>query len=300
MTSYLPSLSRITESLAGWLPQNEHSEKAAALTQKIQSLELSLTDKTTQVFQDKVSETILSIQNEKQKCIDDLTRMNGSYYQDPKSTLKQAWDRLVKAVHDAIGVKVESADQLDVISSQLDIDSTKEKKLAKSKIIGFKVIENKRNARQDQLNQILSIEKAASSPEENLKLRKELLQQRYQELCGNYFGDPNGQLHQAWVKYQTALAYGSTGENTLAAYQALDTYRRQIEAELYSIDKQLSIPASTTRTYEMLTTESITREVKELQKVQKTESDLSGVNWSDIASTATKAALIGAGFLLLP
>ncbi len=302
MSSYFPkflSLSTITGSLAAWLPQNEHSKKAVSLVQDIQSLEQSLTNKTDQVFQSKVSETILTIQKEKQKCLNDLLRMNGSYYQDPKSTLKLAWDKLVEAVHTAIGVNVERADQLDAVSAQLNVDANEAKETAKRKIDYFKKIEEKRDARQTQLNRILGIEKAASNPEENLKLKKDLLKQKYQELCGDRFGDPNGKLHQAWEKYQTALAHGSTGEDFLASYQKLDAYRRQIEAELYAIDQQLSIPTSATCTYEVLTTQSITQEVEELKRIQKTESDLSGVDWSGIAASTAKVALVGAGYILL-
>ncbi len=300
------------ERLATWLPQNEHSKKAASLTQEIQSLEQSLTDKTGQVFKGKVSNTIHAIQEEKQKCVEALTRMNGSYYQDPNSTLKKAWDKLVEAVYAAIGFNVKRADQFDAIFDQLnldpdalfdqlgiDVDPNDKKAFAKTKIDGFKAIVAKRDARQNQLNQILSTEKAALNFEEDLKLRKELLKQKYQELCGDYFGDWNGQLDQAWRKYQTAIARGLTGEDTLVAYQGLDTYRKQIEAELYDIEQQLSIPASTTRTYEVLTTESITQEIQELKTMQQAEADLSGVDWNGIASNAAKTALVGAGYILL-
>jgi hypothetical protein len=293
--SKIPSLSAMTESLAAWLPQNEHAKKADNLAEDIRSLEESLINKTGQVFQNKVSHTIVAIQEAKQKCIDDLLRMNGSYYQDPKSTLKTAWDKLVQAVHTAIGVNVERSDQLDTVSAELDVDPNEAKEIAKKKIDHFKTIEKKRDARQNQLNQILSTEKAALNPEENLRLKQDLLKQRYQELCGSYFGDPNGQLHQAWTKYQTALAHGSTGENSLDSYQKLDAYRRQIESELYSIDQQLLIPASTARTYEVLTTEQMTQEVEALKKIQKTESDLSGIDWSGVATSAAKAVLVGAG-----
>jgi hypothetical protein len=302
MTSYfsrLPSFSTITGSLAAWLPQNEHSKKAAELTQEIQSLTQSLTDKTGQVFQSKVSDTMRTIQEQKQKCLDDLHRMNGSFYQDPQSTLKKAWDKLVESVCAAIGFHMERADQLDTVSAQLSTDSNDAKKFAKTRIDAFKGIEKKRDTRQSQLNLILSTEKAASNPKENLEMKRDLLKQKHKELCGNYFGDPNGTLDQAWQKYQTALAYGSTHELSLAAYQELETYRKQTEAELYDIEQQLAIPASTTRTYEVLTTESITKEVEELKKIQQSESDLSGVNWRGIASKAAQVALLGAGYLLL-
>jgi hypothetical protein len=298
MTSYFSNLAKISGSLSAWLPQNDHAKKADALAQKIQSLEQSLSDKTGQVFQSKVSETTTAIQEEKQKCIQDLDRMNGSYYQDPKSTLKMAWDRLVNAVEIAIGFKVERADQLDAVSVQLDVDPNEAKKTAKEKIDHFKVIEQKRDKRQNRLNQIIGLEKTASNVEDDLKLRKELLKQKHRELCGNYFADPNGELHKAWEKYQTTLAEGSTGENSLKEYQQLDEYRKQIEAELYHIDTQLLIPAST-RTYEILTIDSIAQEINRLKEIQKTESSLSGVDWSGIASNAAKVASIGAGYIFL-
>jgi hypothetical protein len=283
--------------IATLLPQSEHCKKANQLAQEIHSLQQSLRDKTGQVFQKNVSNIQKAIQDEKQNYVHDLNQMNGSYYQDPNSILKRAWDKMVELVQLALGFKVERADQLDGVFAQLNNDSNDANINAKRSIDDFKRLEKNRDTLQNQLNQILSFEKTASDPkatQENLETKRNLLKQKHKELCGNYFGDPNGTLHQAWEEYQTALAHGSTHELSLAAYQELDTYRKQIEAELYDIERQLGIPASATHTYEVLTTQSITKQIAKLQEIQRTVPNLSKYNWSNVAAKAAKDTIFEA------
>ena len=284
--SHLPSLSSATSymsnAIKSRLPKNDHTKKAAELSQEIQSLESSLTDKTGEVFQKKITETTSTIQKEKEKCIAALNGLNGSYYQDPNSSLKRIWDKVVETVNDAIGYKVERKEQLEEVSNQLKVDENEAKKTAQGKIDQFKRVEKLRNDRQNQLNQILSTEKAAANPEDKLKIKtqKEALLKQHRELCGNYYGDRNGKLDQAWQKQD------------LAAYQKLETQRKQIEAQLHTIDQQLSIPATTDRTYEVLTTESINKQITELKNIQKNESDLSGVDWRKTLKQAAVTILL--------
>jgi hypothetical protein len=175
---------------------------------------------------------------------------------------------------------------------------TEEKESAKRAIDAYRWVEKKRDARQKQLHLIIGTEKTDVDPEEQLKLQKELLQQKHLELCGGYFGDPHGTLDGAWQKYQTAISCALPGEELLAAYKELDEYRKQVEAKLFDLGKELAIPASTDRTYEVLATESITSKINALENLQKMGSDLTRVDWKGVARSARRTALITAGYFL--
>jgi hypothetical protein len=303
ISNHLPSLTAIKNYTASWLPQNEHTTKATELTQEIQFLEQSLNDKTGPVFKTKVSETIDLIQTEKEKCIKDLVRMNGDYYQDPKSSLKRTWDTLVDKVGIALGVRTETLEQLGEISDQLNSGSpTEEKEAAKSAIETYLFIEKKRNDRQAQLNLIISTEKTTEPlTDDTLTQQKTSLQQRLRELCGDYYGDPNGKLDQAWKEYQTAVDQGfptDSTKNFLDAYNGLEKEKRQTEAKLFETEQRLLLPISSERSFEALTTASIQAQIDTLTADQSSESDLSGVDWGRLASSAAKVALISAGYIL--
>jgi hypothetical protein len=297
MTHYL---SNITESLKAYLPQNTHTQKAASLTQEICSLENSLKSRTDSVFQSKVIETIQAISQEKEKSLQALDRMNGSYYQDPQSKLKINWDKLVVSVKTALGTDVERFEQLPKISSQLETAPASEQiEDAKRKVHSYQFIEKKRNDRQAQLERIVAIQKGSTAnTDEQLRLKKESLLKEYRELSGDYFGDPKGKLDQAWRKYQTAIQHGSTGEHSLTAYENLEKQRKQIEAKLYSVEQLLATPSTPQHTYETLTTLSIARQIEDLKRAQTRESGLSGIDWKGIAATAATTTLLTAGYFL--
>ncbi len=261
----LPSLSSINQSIKNWLPKNGHTRQASSLSQEVSSLEQSLTDKTGTVFQSKVAETIQILGQQKTKCLNELNRMNGNYYQDPNSGLKKAWDKVVECSMKALNIKVDRLEQLPEIRSQLETTpETEEKTEAKRKISFYHAIETKRNARKAQLEIIIATEKASlPNFQEQLKQKKEALIKEHKDLCGNYFGDSNGKLDQAWRRYETAINHGSTGENSLRAYEALEERRKVIESELHMVDEQLSIPSNPHRTIETMTTESIAKQIQE-------------------------------------
>jgi hypothetical protein len=255
------------------LPQNEHVKKAEGLKNQIVILQQALGDKASAAFQQKLAETINYEKNEKTKCIEALTKLNGAYYQDPDSELKKGWDNLVKAVRDA-GLNVERLDQLEEITKKLESSTNEKAATAQNKIISYQTLNETRNQWQRQLTKILGEEKAESAALENqLKVKKEQLQQRHRELCGNYFGDSRGKLDQAWQKYQTEGT-----EIALNAYKALETERKKTEAELWEIDQELTISVSADRTFEVLTTNKIQAELVKLDELQKREANLSGVD----------------------
>lgn len=292
--------------------QTEHSKEPAHLDQEI----TPSTQRTDTVFKNKVIEVKSAIQKEKQKCEADLLLLNGAYYQDPKSMLKMAWDELVQYVSQ-VGLNIESADQLESISDQLKRDQTPAKQSALSKIDIFKDAEELRNQRQAQLNRILATEKIVANPEELLKQQQAELKQKHHTLCGDYFGDPNGQLDQAWRRYQTAIADGSNDESPLAAYQKLETERKKIEARLYQIEQQFSSPVSF-QTFEQLATEALEQQLLEFKTIGKTTSlfktkksllraknlcvepkdPFLSANFDAIAAKATRTALSDAGYIM--
>ena len=292
-------ISGIKNAITSRLPQNEHAKNAAKLKQEINDLETSLNDKTGTVFQSKVQETTQTLVQEKKKCIEELTRMNGSYYQDPKSGLKKNWDKLAVSVRKALNVEVER-NQLPTISSQLEkAPETEDTRTAKSKIISYLAVEKKRDERQAQLERIIATEKASTPTfEEQTKSKKEALQKRHRELCGEYFGDANGKLDKAWRQYQTAIQSGSSGEFFLKVYKSLEEQRKTIEAELHSLEKQSTIPATPESTFEALTTSSVSKQIETLKDTQIKESNLSGVNWKGLGLSAAKMTLLAAGYIL--
>lgn len=262
-------------------PQNEHAKQAAQLSQEISTLRVALQDKTSGVFQSKLTETTTLLQSEKQKCIDDLLRMNGSYYQDPKSTLKKAWDNLVETSR-AAGVHITGKDNLEEARKKLE-----EIPQAKAAIDIYFRIDEIRKRRETHLNSIIATEKASTDLEDQLKRTKSLLEQKHRELCGDYFADPKGKLHQAWSN-------DFSGE-----YLKLEEQRKQIEAELHEIDRQLAVPISGHRTYEFLTEMSLSERIAALTKVQEQEKDLAGVNWRTLAANVATASMLAAGYILI-
>jgi hypothetical protein len=257
------SLSKVSYFLTNLLPQSSHVEKIANLAAKDPFAEKSLSKKMDEIFRSKVSEIATRLQKDKQQCIKYLDCMNGSYYQDPHSVLKKSWDKLVKAVQKAIGIQVDREDRLDTLLAQLDIAPNEAKKSARQSIEKYKEIEQKRDDCQSWLNQIFGTEKAALNLEkgvkinleEQLKAHKGCLKQNYQKLCGNYFGDPNGLLDQAWQKYQAALTQDPTDTSSITDYKNLEVNRKKTEAQLHEIEQLLAIPASN-HLYEILKTES--------------------------------------------
>jgi hypothetical protein len=320
----IPNVTAGFRALSDWLPKSQHDKNVeqyakniASLNNEIHSLAQSLNTKTGTVFKSKVKEVADAVQKEKENCRGDLLALNGSYYEDPRSALKGAWDELVQSAYTAIGFKVERSDQLDALAELLyndpcnvsDPDGKKES--ANKKIKHYKDLETMRNRRQAQLNQILATEKVGLNLEETLKNEKAMQEQMHLKLCGHYFGDPQGQLDQAWQTYQNEKSHGLEGEESLAAYQALDESRKKIEAELYKIEQRLSTPVSH-HTFEQLTIESINKQIqaftKELKltpaptKKDKSTKVITAIAIDElkrrIAATATKAALTSASYIV--
>jgi hypothetical protein len=193
-------------------------------------------------------------------------------------------------------LNIECFEQIDEISRQLNSRTDDKAVTAKDKISLYKMSVEQRNKRQEQLNKIIGTERAYSAELENqFKVKKEELQKRHRELCGEYFGDSRGQLDQAWKKHQSEGT-----ETAKKAYEDLEAERKKTEAQLWVIDQQIAIPASATHTYEVLTADTINAQIAELQKTLTNEATLSGVaDWRTLAYKAGQATMHGAGYLFM-
>jgi hypothetical protein len=321
------TLSNVT-SIVGYLCsplQNEHTKRAAELNTKIESLEKCLKERKGNVFTQKVSETRDSIQFrkhehiididphltpvlekaenkvtnaiawmqiKKEECIKDLSSLNGDYYQDPNSRLKQKWDQVVETAQTALGTKIGKLDQLEEIYPQLQSGTSNQKIAAKTAIDSYRALEKQRDEQQSQLNRIVSLEKTVENYDNNLLDQKRIkLQEKHKELCGDYYGDPKGQLDQAWRRYQTAVLHGSTENYSLERYNQLETNRKQIEAQLFNILQQSSLPVPDPHVYEELTEILINSQISILIAQQKSELNQSGMSLKKCAVTTAMLAL---------
>ncbi len=196
---------------------------------------------------------------------------------------------------------MQSRDEIEpILNHQLKNPENTEKEQARSAISKFILLEKARNDKQKQLDQIIATQKTGSLPlQDDFNAKKHILETRQQELCGNYFKDPNGLLDQAWSKYVQAEANSSTDANSLLeAFTKLDEERKQIDAQLFKINQHLMISPSPERSFEKLTEVAISKEIKTLTELKTHETDLSGIDWRKTASTASAimATFLAAGF----
>lgn len=240
---------------------------------QIDNLKIALRTKTGVVFETALKKAKETIRKEKEHLLEQLREMNGDYYQDPKSTLKMKWDVLVLAVHSAHeNARVEKRDQLEETSAHLSTLSTKIDTIAGTKIIAAQMaIENyqeeerKRDDCQKRLNAIICIEKVSENFKHRLITYKNFLQKEYEKLCGQFFGDPQGELDQAWKAYQKAEMENSAIKNDLLKdYQQLDEMRKKIEAQLYFVDHYLALGVENPSSYEDVATQWIKDQIEDL------------------------------------
>ncbi|MBS0604656.1 MAG: hypothetical protein JSS60_06435 [Verrucomicrobia bacterium] len=292
MATYLSTLGQKLYSI---LPQNEHTRQLSKIEQEQTLLRTALTTKSGETFQKTITQTSDALQAERQKCSTALERMNGSFYQDPKSLLKKAWDRIVEHVKNALSIDVTERGQLDGLSSHLDsLASTPEREQAKSAIKNYISTEQKRDRIQAQMTQIVSSQKTGPKATElntSLLTERKTLENRQKELCGSYFQDPDSLLDKAWKSCERDPAL-------LDAYQQLDSERKSIETRLISINHQLSIPASSDRTIEVLSLESMTAQLQALEETKSKATNLAGIDWKQTAYNAAKLALVTGGYVL--
>ncbi len=286
------------------LPQNVHAHNVSKIETELQELQGALDDnklnKTNSIFQKKIAEKKEELSAEKKRCSEALVRLNGSFYQDPASSLKKAWDTVVANVYAALSIQVEFRHELDNISNELDTKSETETiKSAKSSIEIYKKLEEKRDRSEARLHEIIGIERSEVVPipisDPVLINKQNTLLARQKKLSGNYYQDPSCLLDQKWKEYQTAAsANHSDAADILDAYNLLENERKSIDAELSVIQKQLLIPVATVeKSYAALTTQSIESQITALTSLKNDEAELAGVDWNQTA----KAGAIALGYI---
>lgn len=263
---------------------NKQNSKNLNTQQEIELLTNALQTKAGSIFYCMLNEVAEKIKKEKDDLLQNLQKMNGDYYQDPKSILKMKWDILTDAVNStALGRSIERREQLEEIYEGLAILSkvskvAKETLTAQSAIEDYKDEEKKRDHCQQRLNEIICMEKASENFTQRLLDYKKIRQRAYGELCGQYFGDPNGELDKAWQKFQKAEIENSPNKDSLLKeYQNLDEDRKKIEAQLYFVDQYLSLDSTHSETYEMMVQQFIENKISQLTaplKEQKNDVEL--------------------------
>lgn len=304
-------ISRIGNSIIGWLPQNQHSKEVVKINKRVDALNEALQDTTNTVFINKMKATTDALTTEKEKCLKTLDNLNGAYYQDPKSKLKQCWDKLIETVRIALGVSVQMRAEVNTILTQLNADSSpssvnadsspsSDKLSAKTAIEEFLQSEKTRDETEKQLEVIIAKEKILPNKINELTSERKTLEARHLELCGKYFMDTDGLLDQAWVKFQEAIKNGASDTKNLSdKFYKLEEERKQIENKLFNIAQQLSIP-SFSGSIETLTIASIQEEIRLLEASKTTASGQSGIDWKRTAAIASAmgTTALSAGYIV--
>lgn len=267
MNSLINGIIGISQKICSSLPQNEHVQKISAIEDQKKKL------RTDKIFQKTMVEIQGKLQTEKEQCINALTVLNGSFFQDPSSWLKRRWDTVVKTVNVALNLKIQHQRELQTVLTQLDSlpFSSQEIEEAKSAINTYVRFEKQRDTQQKRLLEIICIESSGNSGvQESLKTELEALKARQKQLCGNYYKDPQGLLHQAWNASRKNL----TDKNVLN-YDLLERERKAGAAKISALQKQIDASSSLPgKSIEDLTNEEIQLQLKTLEEAQAKETAL--------------------------
>ncbi|GEM_PF-6661703 len=291
MSSWLPSISNISNKIYSQFPQNAHTIKASELETQIQQLTGGLSDKSSDIFKERIidtKKTFAEKAGEKETCLTTLAQLNGYFFQDPRSALKKAWEIAVRCVKTALNENLTEHKELDVFADKLEKQpQTPEVETASRSIIGYKMLEKSRDKAQSRLKEILAVEKA-----DDASRSLDALKKRQRELCGNYYGDRNGLLDKAWREYKDALNdphLASSAQLFLNAYNLLETERKNNEVLLKRLNS--ITPEVANHTIETLTMQSIQTQIDQLKEDKEKELALSGIDWKKTALLATSLTL---------
>lgn len=179
------------------------------------------------------------LQSEKEKYEKILRTLNGKYYQDPQSSLKQAWDTLLEKVP-LTGQHVTLRPDLDSCMRALEDTQTTVSMNAKSSIHNYLLLELKRDISEAFFKTIVSIQKNEPVAADPLLEKKKVLENRQKQLCGNSYEDSLSLLDRAWKQYKQAYEECNPNADVLhSSYLVLEEERKTIEAELFFLEQQL-------------------------------------------------------------
>ncbi len=256
------NLPAVYKRVANQLQKNKESDDLA-----ICKLSLAIIEKNTNgIFNREFNETIQRLEIDKAECEKRLVDFNGYFYQDERSSLKQAWDKMVSMVKAVLGITIETREALSEILNE-DMKGSEEA------VNNYLDLEKMRDRIQTRLNLTISILKTrpdGSSFEKDLSEQVERLEQRQRELNGHYYEDPQSLLDQAWRRYQTALhSNDSNAGNLLNIFDALNDERKCNDAQLFTLRQQIScIVPSTHQNIDTHTCEKIKEKIKKLEAIE--------------------------------
>ncbi len=294
MSAYLKNIGTV---IYNQFPQNVHSKQLPAIESQEQALQTALNDKAGATFDKVINQIYAQLESKRLQSLKRLDELNGLYFQDPNSQLKQAWDLAAQNIKLELNVDVSKPSQLPGIILQLQGRPVSPHRTETEKAIArYNELEQEKLRIQTELTQAVSLLKTGPKAEELLILltnEKSPLEGRQKELCGSYNRDPNSHIDQAWKKYELAHSKGTgDADELLEAYRVLEIERSTNETRLYSIFHQLSIVPSSERTIEVLSLESIESQLKVVRTNKANESKLAGIDWTRTAIHAVPVAII--------
>ncbi len=290
MVSYLQVLGKTAYQL---LPQNESAQRVAEIEDEISELTQALNNPANAMFKEVLIERQAQLIFERQHCEKRLVHLNGHFYQDPESALKQTWDNAVKKSEAALGSQLQSREQLAPASKDLENSPNHGEKEVISATIAinkYTRLEQKRNQIEKRLKEIVATEKSGplgAAFQASLLEEKNHLLQRQKELCGSHYQDPNGLLHKAWnASQQAAKLSKADAPALLETYNKLETERKHNDARLYTLDQYISVMASLDRSIGALTKGAIAERLKVLESEKADEEPDAGIDWYGTAKAA--------------
>jgi hypothetical protein len=263
---------RALEAVSGLTPANPYVAQAQEIENKINTATEALINQNNNdpVFREKLTQIRTDLQSQKQAYEARLLELNGRYFQDAQSPLKQAWDTVVRKVRAACEMVLKGRQDLTLAQQKMEtytyLDAGKVE--ASQSIDNYIALERERNQLTHLLHELVRIEKASALNDElNAALQNQIttLQTRQIALCGKRYQDPNGLLDKAWKQHKQALAKKNAIEapKLLNAFRKLDEERKNNDAKLFELKKQLLLsqgPKSIT----LLTVENIKKEIDTL------------------------------------
>lgn len=241
--------------------KNTLSDELSTLLEETNQLRQALEKKTGKVFLQYAQRAEQQLKDDGQTAAHRLLELNGSYFQDPLSLLKQAWDAAIKAIEELFqGTVIQTREDLKekyhIFQSS---NRTKETQL----IQAYFNLEEERSTCQEALKKQIS-----QTTESCIEERKQKLQKRKEALCGTFYEDPTGLLDQAWKKYIRAVqSSASNTEKLLKSYQQLEQKRKLIDVELSILHENTNTSSSfSKRSIEILAENAITERLKEIEQ----------------------------------
>jgi hypothetical protein len=238
---------KVLEVVSNLTPKNPYLIKAKEIENKITENSQALVNQNNNnpIFREKYTQIGTELQSQKQEHERKLLELNGRYFKDSQSTLKQAWDAAVEKVREVLNMPVKTRNDLTKAQQTIDsftyLDASKEQ--ASQSIDHYVTLEKKRDQLKALLHEVIRTEKATLGEALNASLRGQIktLEARQLVLCGNHYRDPKSLLDQTWKLHTQALAKKNASEAAkhLGTFRGLEEERKNNVAKIFELKKQL-------------------------------------------------------------